>query len=247
MQELELFLIVPLSFFAFLLKSVAAFGPGVVLVPLGALVFGAKEVVVVIGFLDLISNTALFKLDHAWVHKGFWLPMALAAVIGSAIGAAFLAWAPANYFNIVFGLALLPLGLWFMLGGRARKAAALADDLSAHPGRVDLAVAATAGCLGGLIGITGPALAWHLGRRYTKALFRKVMIPILFASALARVTTYIGAGVVSGEALTLVALALPGLFLGILVGNRIFARISEIWFSRIVGGLITLSGARLLS
>jgi len=92
-------LIIPLSFLAFLLKSVATFGPGVVLVPLGALLIGAREIVTVIAALDLISNASLLQKSESTGNK-FWLPLVLAMVIGSAAGAVLLVLVPAHYFDL---------------------------------------------------------------------------------------------------------------------------------------------------
>jgi uncharacterized membrane protein YfcA len=65
-------------------------------------------------------------------------------------------------------------------------------------------------------------------------------------SAVARVCVYTVSGSVSVEVLILVLMALPGLCLGLWVGNRLFLQISQVWFSRIVGGLIAISGIKLL-
>lgn len=42
MIELPALLIIPLVFIAYILKGVAIFGPGIILVPLGALLIGAR-------------------------------------------------------------------------------------------------------------------------------------------------------------------------------------------------------------
>ena len=224
-MDIAALLIVPLSFFAFVLKSIAAFGPGVLIVPLGATLFGAKEIVIVIGFLDLISNAYLLKADKGPSHRGFWLPMAVAAVAGSVLGAVLLITVPVHHFNIVLGVAMVALGAWFLSGRRQRRDYRLQPGIPVGPDGSDVAYAAIAGCMGGFTGLTGPALAWHLGRRYTKEAFRTIMIPVLFASAFTRVVAYSAAGSVSAEALVLTALAIPGLWLGLMVGNRLFARV----------------------
>ena len=61
--------IIPLSFIAYVLKGVATFGPGIILVPIGALLIGAKELIIVISFLDLISNASLLKTNNSLATK----------------------------------------------------------------------------------------------------------------------------------------------------------------------------------
>ena len=244
-ESLYLF-IIPLSFIAFVLKGVATFGPGIVLVPLGALLIGTKEIVLVIGFLDLISNASLLNLNRNSLQKSFWLPIVSAMVIGSVVGAIILTMVPVLYFDILFGLLLLPLGLWIILIRQDDHAPDRKITLPTKPNKADIWISTLSGCMGGLSGITGPVLAWHLAKSYNKVSFRDIMIPLLLASALTRVIVYSVTGSVSLEVLFLVVLAIPGLFLGLWVGNKIFQRVSQSWFGRIVGGLVVISGVKLL-
>jgi uncharacterized membrane protein YfcA len=245
--ELVYLLLIPLSFLAFVLKGVATFGPGIVLVPLGALIIGAKEIVLVIGFLDLISNASLLKLNREPLQKSFWLPMVGAIVVGSVLGSILLTLVPTIYFDRLFGLLLLPLGLWMILERRRDHNLDRIHTIPPKPKKTDVYLSAISGCMGGLSGITGPVLAWHLAKTYDKERFRNVMIPLLLASALTRVIVYSVTGSVSTDTLLLVALAIPGLFLGLFVGNRIFNHVSQTWFSRIIGALVVISGVKLLA
>jgi len=72
------------------------------------------------------------------------------------------------------------------------------------------------------------------------------MIPVLFASALVRVVAYAAAGLFNTSILLLVLLAVPGLALGLWLGNRLFARVPQYWFTAIIGALIVVSGVKLL-
>ena len=246
MIELPALLIIPLSFVAYVLKGVATFGPGIILAPLGALLIGVKEIVIVISFLDLISNASLLRLDKDLLKNSFLLPMIVVMIIGSVLGAAMLALLPSAYFDMVFGLILLPLGLWTLIAGGRNQNLLSSNLIAARPDKSDLGVSLLSGCISGLSGITGPLLAWHLGKSYTREVFRGIMIPILLVSAIARVCVYTASGSVSVEVLILVLLALPGLCLGLWVGNRLFLQISQVWFSRIVGSLIAASGIKLM-
>jgi uncharacterized membrane protein YfcA len=246
MIEIPALLIVPLSFIAYVLKGVATFGPGIILAPLGALLIGVKEIVIVISFLDLISNASLVRLNRDLLKASFLLPMIMMIILGSALGAAMLALLPSTYFDLVFGLILLPLGLWTLIAGGRSQTSSNSNLIAAKPDKTDLGVSFLSGCMSGLSGITGPVLAWHLGKTCTREVFRSIMIPILLVSAVARVCVYTVSGSVSVEVLILVLMALPGLGLGLWIGNRLFLQISQVWFSRIVGGLIAISGIKLL-
>ena len=245
MIELAL-LIIPLSFIAYVLKGVATFGPGIILAPLGALLIGVKEIVIVISFLDLISNASLLKFNRDLLTSSFLIPVIAVMITGSALGAALLAWLPSSYFDLVFGLLLLPLGLWILIARGRDQKSSNSNVVAATASNTDLSISLLSGCMSGLSGITGPVLAWHLGKTYRKEAFRSIMIPVLLASAIARVGVYALSGSISVEVLTLVLMALPGLGLGLWLGNRLFLQISQVWFSRVVGSLIAISGIKLL-
>ena len=247
MIELIYLLIIPLSYLAFVLKGVATFGPGIVLVPLGALMIGGKEIVLVIAFLDLISNASLMKSNKSPLQISFYLPMVVAIVIGSVVDSAIFTQVHAVYFDLLFGLLLLPLGLWMMLARRQDRDRDQDNSMPAKPTKNTIWLSTLSGCMGGLSGITGPVLAWHLSRSYNKAIFRSIMVPLLLASAITRVIIYGATGSVSLDVLVLVALAIPGLILGLRAGNKIFQRVSQAWFARIVGGLVVVSGVKLLA
>lgn len=245
-MDLLALLIIPLAFIGYVLKGVATFGPGIVMVPLGALLIGAKEMIIVISLLDLISNASLLKMNKSLFSQSFMLPMVAAMITGSAIGAVLLTLVPGDYFDIILGLILVPLGLWILFARGNNSKTIIDHPLSDQSNNKDLAFSFTSGCMGGLSGITGPVLAWHLARRYSRHTFRDIMIPILTASAFIRVTVFTLSGSISIDILTLVILALPALYLGLWIGNKLFRQISQKWFSRIVGSLISISGIKLL-
>jgi uncharacterized membrane protein YfcA len=73
------------------------------------------------------------------------------------------------------------------------------------------------------------------------------MLPLLLVSAIARTACYAAAGAYQSEMLPLLLLTVPGLFIGVALGNRYFFKLSQKWFNRVVGSLITLSGIKLLA
>ena len=136
MIEIPALLIIPLSFIAYVLKGVATFGLGIILAPLGALLIGVKEIVIVISFLDLISNASLVKLDRGLLKSSFLLPMIVIMIIGSALGAAMLALLPSAYFDLVFGVLLLPLGLWTLISGGRNQGSSNSNLIAAKPAKL---------------------------------------------------------------------------------------------------------------
>ena len=72
------------------------------------------------------------------------------------------------------------------------------------------------------------------------------MIPIFLAASIARVASYTSLGLVDGKVLLYVFFCIPGLLMGIYLGNRIFSSLSERTFSRVIGGLLVLVAIQLM-
>ena len=246
MIEVEALLIIPLSFIGFVLKGIATFGPGIIMVPAGALIFGARDMVLLSGCLDLISNISLFKPQQSLLTDPFWLGMIVAMMVGAALGAVLLSFLPLVYFDLLFGLLLLPIGLWIIFGKSQDAIQCTDQPLPRYASNSDITVSFLSGVMSGLSGITAPVLAWYFNRRYDKQAFRSIMIPLLLASATSRVIVYTLSGALTLDLLPLVLLSIPGLVLGLWVGNHLFLKVSQKWFGIVIGGLVSLSGVRLL-
>ena len=246
MIEPEVLFIIPLAFIGFVLKGIATFGPGIVMVPAGALVFGARDMVLLSGCLDLISNLSLYKPRASHFRNPFWSTMISAMAMGAVLGALLLTCLPLVYFDLVIGALLLPVGLWIIFSKNQLNAQSNDRPLPDLASTRDISVSLLSGVMSGLSGITAPVLAWYFNRRYNKQAFRHIMIPLLLASAFSRVTAYAFSGALTIDILPLILLSIPGLIIGLWLGNRLFLKIPQKWFGNVIGSLVSLSGIKLL-
>ena len=237
---------VGIAFVAFVLKGATGFGPAIVVVSLGSLILPPHHVVVVSAFLDLIGGVVLLRYDRSLSSRAFWVALGAAIIGGSALGGVFLRLIAPEPFRVVLGIAILLLGFWFALVRALGRRGTLRDQCPARCSWTDLGVTGFAGILGGLVGIDGPPIIWHFGRKFEKGTLRGILIRVFLAAALARIVTYSATGLVNPEVLLYVAAAAPGLAVGTWLGNRVFLRISETTFSRITGAVLLLIGIRLL-
>jgi uncharacterized membrane protein YfcA len=241
------YLILPgIALVAFLLKAMTGFGPAIIVISLGSLIIDPQTIVATSAVLDSIAGAILLRSD--WVRGGhrYWAPVAAAIVVGSVVGAVSLKAIPADLFRRVLGIALLILGIWFIAGRTRGDGRGLTDVLPARSGFTDRLATFVGGVLGGLIGISGPPIIWHFGRRFSKRVFRQILVPVFLIAALARSATYASVGLMDADVVRCIGLALPGLVIGIAVGNRIFLRLSEVVFSRIVGSVLVAAALRIL-
>lgn len=84
------------------------------------------------------------------------------------------------------------------------------------------------------------------GRSVSKAEFRATLAVLWFVEMIARIGGYLLAGFYTHSTLALVAVMLPFMLLGTWLGETINARISHETFTKILAGMLMLSGASLL-
>ncbi len=246
MIDPEFLAVLPVVFLAFVLKGLTGFGPGLVIVPVAAVLIGAQEAVLLIAFLDLVSNTLIACRDRTSISYGFWLPMAIAMGAGSLIGGLFLRLVPPRDFSFLLAVVVALVGVWFLFGRINGNGNPLQTELPAKTGPKDTAVAVSTGVFGGFFGLAGILIAAYLGTFLAKELLRRVLVHILLVSATVRVITYTATGMYTLNILLLAAGAIPLLLAGLYCGDRLLFRISELWFSRVIGAALLISAGRML-
>jgi uncharacterized membrane protein YfcA len=235
-----------IALIAFVIKAMTGFGPAIIFISVGSLFLLPHDVIAASSILDLIAGLVLLRSDSSRGTSRFWLPLAAVIIVGAVAGSIFLDAIPPDPFRLLLGGVIVLLGVWFAIGRIRTGGNHLQTTLPPKPDITDSAITFSGGICGGLFGISGPPIIWHFGRRYAKLPFRQIIVPIFVAAALARVVTYSTLGLVNREVLTYVLAALPGLIAGIYLGNKIFFKLSEAKFSRIVGIVLVIAGIRLL-
>ncbi len=246
MPDLEYILLPIIAFGAFVVKAVSGFGPALVVIGVGSVILPPHTIVPLSSMLDATAGVILFFMDPVSGGRKYWGPLAVAIVAGSVVGGVLLSLVNPDLFRVVLAVAILGLAIWFALFRSRSEGSQLADGLPSRASSSDMIASASGGILGGFLGISGPPILWHFGRRFTRRVLRQVLIPIFLAAAIARVVTYAGAGLVDQSVLIYYCISLPGLLLGIFVGNKIFLSISEKVFSRAIGIILFVAGVRLL-
>ena len=243
---MDLLILAVVAFFAFFLKGMTGFGPAMVIISLGALFFPPHQIIAAGAVLDCIAGAVLLKNAGMKDNPGFLSGILLSMAAGVVLGAISLRYISPTFFTLLLGLAIFVVSLWLIIFRGRPSSSPLLAALPNEPSRSDLIYSCIAGFSGGLIGIDGPPIVWHFGRHYNKEVFRSLLVTVFLVAALVRVGSYSIMGLVTESVITLVAVSIPGLLLGLYFGSKAFIKISERNFSMVMGVVLLVISCRIL-
>ncbi|HUJ86119.1 MAG TPA: sulfite exporter TauE/SafE family protein [Burkholderiales bacterium] len=225
---------------AYTLRGATGFGAGVVAIPLLVLVLPLRTVIPVITTLGIVASFGQTVREFRHVEwrgvRGLLLP----TVAGAGVGLWLFKSLHPELLRDALALFIIFYALWSLVPRRP----------ALRPPRAWLAPLAGAG--GGLLstlfgGMAGPIFVIYLNAlNLDKARFRATMSAILFLLALLRAAGYGGLGFYDARAVALIALLLPAMLVGMLLGERVHHGMPELLFRRVVTMLLVASGVALL-
>lgn len=221
------------------LAAVTGFGIGSLLTPLLALQVDTRLAVAAVSIPHVLGTALRFWLLKGGVDRRVLWTFGLTSAAGGLAGAALQGWLGNRWLDVVFG------GL--LLFAAASQATGLSKRMRFRGAAAWLA-GAVSGLLGGLVGNQGGIRsAALLGFDLPKHTFIATATAIgLFVDG-ARMPVYV---VTQGqEILSIslwVALASVGVCIGTVLGSRTLARIPDVWFERILAGVLATLGAAMM-
>lgn len=228
---------------AFAVRGTAGFGGGAVAVPLMALALPVQVVIPVVAVLNLLAS-----IGHAARHrqKIFWREVAFTipfTVLGVAAGVYLLSELDATLLRKGLGLFVVAYAV-FAFVTATRPVRAPHAFLRSLGGVLSTA----AGFVGALFGgAAGPLYAIYFSNLdLARDVFRATVTTTLLIQAGLRATGYAGLGFYDRTTLVVLAVALPFMWLGGRLAERVTGNIEPQVFNRIVGAVLLASGAALL-
>jgi uncharacterized membrane protein YfcA len=161
-------------------------------------------------------------------------------IVGAVLGGIALKLTPLKSFEKILGITILAAGIWFIIWRGKQKSNSFLEKLPEKGCLKDYAIGFLGGLAGGFVGINSPILILYFGSHLAKGPLRRLLVLVLLPLAISNVATYSALGLMSTQIVLYGVVALPGLLLGIYLGNRTFFRISEKVFSAILGGVLIL-------
>jgi len=236
--ELPLFLLA--TFAGAFVAGLSGFAFGLVAASLWLYILTpSQSAALIIAFGLLVQGYSVWKLRRALDWRKLW-PFVAGAALGVPAGVTLLTWSNPRNVRIAIGILLVVYSLYAFFRPSLK--------LATTGGRIgDAIVGFFNGVLGGLTGLAGILVTIWCGLRgwpkdAQRAIFQPVAVAIFLMSA-----AWLGAkGTVTAETIKFFVLGLPFVFAGTWLGLKLFGRIDEAMFRKIVLALLFVSGAALI-
>ncbi|WP_375157560.1 sulfite exporter TauE/SafE family protein [Bradyrhizobium sp. RDT46] len=193
----------------------------------------------IVGFGLLVQSYSVWKLRAALDWHRLW-PFVIGAMLGVPVGVWLLTATDPRSLRLAIGVVLIAYSLYALFRPQLKLAAAV-------PPAADAAVGFANGLLGGLTGLAGIIITIWCNLRGSpkevqRATFQPVAVVVFTTAAF-----WLGVnGSLTLDTAKLFALGLPFLFAGTWLGLKLFGRIDETAFRKIVLALLFVSGVALL-
>jgi hypothetical protein len=227
------------TFAAALVTGIAGFAFGLIAAAVWLYVLSPLQTAtLIIAYGLVVQGVAVWKLRHALNWRRLW-PFLIGGALGVPLGVAVLGWADPGHVRFAIGAILI----LYSVHGFARPAM----KVTGGGAPADAAVGFLNGVLGGLTGLAGIlTTVWCNMRGWPKdqqrAVFQPVGVAIFAMSAF-----WLGVkGAVSMDSVWLFAAGLPALLAGTWLGLKLYGKLDEAQFRKIVLILLLGSGVVLL-
>jgi len=198
-----------------------------------------QSATLIVTFGLVVQGYSVWKLRHALDWRKLW-PFVLGAAFGVPAGVALLTWSDPRSVRIAVGGFLVLYSLYAFFRPSV-------NPIKSGGSAADAAVGFANGILAGLTGLAGILVTIWTGLRgwskeVQRAVFQPVAVAIFLMSAF-----WLGAnGTVTAETAELFVLGLPCLIAGTWLGLKLFGRINEATFRKVVLALLFASGVALI-
>jgi uncharacterized membrane protein YfcA len=186
----------------------------------------------------IVQGIAVWKLRAALDWRQLW-PFVAGGALGVPLGVAILDWTNPTHVRAGIGAFLVLYAIYALV--RPKMSAVAGGPLA------DGSVGFLNGVLGGVTGLAGILVTiWCGVRGWPKDKQRAVFQPVGVAIFLMCAAWLGGTGAVTAQTVKLFVTGLPALLAGTWVGLRLYGRLDEDGFRKIVLGLLLVSGVALL-
>ena len=236
--ELPLFLLA--TFAGALVAGLSGFAFGLVAASIWLYILSPLQTAtLIIAFGLIVQGYSVWKLRRALDFRKLW-PFVLGAAIGVPVGVSILTWANPSHVRMGVGVFLVLYSLYAYF----RRAI---PPVTGGGAAADAGVGFLNGVLGGITGLAGILVTIWCGLRgWPKDVQRTVFQPVAVAIFLMSALWIGGKGAITPDTIKLFLIGLPALLAGTWLGLKLFGRLDEVAFRKIVLALLFVSGLVLI-
>jgi hypothetical protein len=239
LQTLNLILFVAGTFTAALVTGVAGFAFGIVAAAVWLhFLPPAQTTALIVAYGLIVQGISVWKLRRS-IRLVRLIPFLIGGAIGVPIGVELLGWTSPATLRLSVGIVLIFFSLYSLV--RPQVAPVTVGKA------IDGAIGVLNGIVGGATGLAGIALTiWCTLRGWPRDEQRTVFQPVGVAVFLMTGFWLGGTGLIGADTLRLFVIGLPVLLAGTWIGLRLYARLDEAGFRKVVLGLLLMSGLGLV-
>ena len=199
----------------------------------------AQVTTLIVAFGLVVQGWSVWKLRAA-IRPRRLLPFVAGGAIGVPLGVALLRWLSAGQLRVGVGIFLIVYSLYGLLRPTL-------PQFKQSGAAADMGVGVANGILGGATGFAGIVVTiWSGLRGWPKDEQRAVFQPTGVATFVMIALWLGGAGMVAVDTLTLFAVGLPAVLAGTWAGLKLYGKLDETGFRKVVLALLLLSGVTLV-
>jgi uncharacterized membrane protein YfcA len=236
--ELPIFLLA--TFAGAVVAGLSGFAFGLVAASIWLFVLSPlQSATLIIAFGLIVQGYSVWKLRHVLDWKKLW-PFIAGAAIGVPVGVTLLTWANPAHVRAGVGVLLVFYSLYAFFRPALKP-------VTAGGAAADAGIGFLNGVLGGMTGLAGILVTIWSGLRgwpkdQQRTVFQPVAVAIFLMSAL-----WLGAkGAIAPDTIKLFAIGLPFLIAGTWLGLKLYGRLDEASFRKVVLVLLFISGVALI-
>jgi uncharacterized protein len=186
----------------------------------------------------LTQGYSMWKLQHALDWRRL-APFVISGVIGVPIGTLLLTWIDPGHMRIAIGVLLVIFSTYNLTRPAFKPVQAGVP--------ADIGIGFFNGVLGGLTGLGGIIVTvWCQLRAWPKDVQRSIFQPVILAAGIMSVASFAAAGAVTVDTLKLYMLGIPTMLLGLWVGFKLYGKLDDAAFRKVVLWLLLVSGCSLV-
>jgi len=227
------------TFFGGMVSGFAGFALGLIVAGVWLhILTPAQTAILMTGYGLFTQGYGIWKLRHALHWQRVW-PYIAGGAVGVPIGTALLTYADPNVLRVGIGVLLIVYSVY----GLAKPAIKLPPSgLPVHGG-----IGVLNGILGGMTGLAGVIVAvWCQLQDWPKDVQRAIYQPAVFAALAMSTASLIVAGGLTVEVAKLFLLGLPVLLAGTWCGLKLYGKLDDAAFRKVILILLLVSGVALI-